>query len=93
MAEDNHFLETAFPQAALDCPTRGTVGTCPECGRMVPDTCGKSDPRKEVESAPEAPQEAAGEIEAPQATEVAEASEELTTEALTKPRTRKTASK
>lgn len=85
---------------ALDCPTRGSLGVCPECGRSVPDTCGKDDPRKEVtpvatdeQKASEPSQEAAGESEAPQATQVAEASEELTTAAPTKSSTRKASSK
>jgi hypothetical protein len=86
---------------ALECPTRGSLGVCPECGRMVPDTCGKDDPRAdaptpaatEEQKASELPQEPAGAVEAPQATQVAEAPKELTTEAPAKPATRKAAAK
>jgi hypothetical protein len=86
---------------ALDCPTRGSLGVCPECGRSVPDTCGKDDPRAEAptptatdeQKASEPSQEATGESEATQATQVAEAPKELTTEAPTKTTSRKAASK
>lgn len=83
-----------------DCTFKGSEPICPKCGRMVPDTCGAEDPRKEVKAtapveedtsslagtvkalkASGSSQEPAGESEAPQATQVAEAPSEATSEA------------
>lgn len=82
------------------CNIKGADTVCSKCGRMAPDICPLEEGDKSSlagtvraltigTEAPEGSQEPAGDSETPEATEVAEASDNSTTESPAKARTRK----